>query len=506
MSTPSVHRLPTKSYQATQGVDVQASTLASAYEDIAQVIHGRYRIDALIGEGGMGVVYRAYDLQVDRQVAIKLIRRDCLSDQKFLIRFRRELEITSQFRHPSTIRVYEHGETQYDGRPYMVMELLTGQSLADLLTTKQRLSELDALEYARQIAESLSEAHEHEIFHRDLKPENIFIETVGVSTIIKVLDFGIAGSFDGSRLTQAGEVFGTPEYMSPEQCNGHPLDHRTDIYSLGCILYEMIEGQAPFLADTPMATMLRHVRSKLTPPRHCHPQTAKLLQMALRKDRGKRIQSAGQFAKLICETMEEVRASQKSLLLPEESSTLNSQLTSHTQFPSSSLTQATTVLPSVSSTDAKSLPASYPPNSGRFFVLTLAAAAAILVGIFVFSQSTVSESEEPETGPHTASSKVEPAAHEPQQSSAGALPNTRPLVTSNVEGASVFVDSELQCKTPCEVEIPVGDDRNHEIRLSHEGYMDVVYNWRPASVTDVLPPLPPMLPVQEEITVDNRRP
>ncbi|MCA9708988.1 MAG: serine/threonine protein kinase, partial [Myxococcales bacterium] len=209
----------------------------SISDEIGHMLRGRYQITDIIGEGGMGVVYEAWDTQVERKVAIKLVRSDTTTDRKFITRFRRELEITSQLRHPSTIRVFEHGELE-DGRPYMVMELLTGESLADRLE-RGRVPEMEALQIARQVAESLSEAHEHGVFHRDLKPDNIFIETVGVSKVVKVLDFGIAGGVDATRLTQAGEVFGTPQYMSPEQCNGLPLDHRTDIYSLAVILYEM---------------------------------------------------------------------------------------------------------------------------------------------------------------------------------------------------------------------------------------------------------------------------
>ncbi|HWB74325.1 MAG TPA: serine/threonine-protein kinase, partial [Nannocystaceae bacterium] len=275
-------------------------------DDIGRTIAGRYRITDVIGEGGMGVVYEAWDAQVERKCAIKLVRAESTTDRKFLSRFRRELEITSQLRHPSTIRVFEHGETD-DGRPYMVMELLTGESLADRME-RGAIPEMEALQIARQVAESLSEAHEHGVFHRDLKPDNIFIETVGVSKVVKVLDFGIAGGVDATRLTQAGEVFGTPQYMSPEQCNGLPLDHRTDIYSLGCILYEMIEGRPPFSAETPMATMLKHVRAKVPAPRKSSTETARVMLMALRKDRAKRIQTAGRFAELIGHCIGHLRA------------------------------------------------------------------------------------------------------------------------------------------------------------------------------------------------------
>ena len=129
-----------------------------------------------------------------------------------------------------------------------------------------------------------------------------------MSKVVKVLDFGIAGGVDATRLTQAGEVFGTPQYMSPEQCNGLPLDHRTDIYSLGCILYEMIEGRPPFSAETPMATMLKHVRAKVPAPRRAGTETARVMLMSLRKDRSKRIQTAGRFAELIGHCIGALRA------------------------------------------------------------------------------------------------------------------------------------------------------------------------------------------------------
>lgn len=272
--------------------------------DVGATIGGRYQITAIIGEGGMGIVYEAWDPQVNRKVAIKLLRSDS-SDPTYLTRFRRELDVTSKLRHPSTIRVFEHGETE-DGRPFMVMELLTGHSLADRLE-EGPLGEAEAIRIAQQVAESLSEAHEFGVYHRDLKPDNIFLETVGVSKVAKVLDFGIAGGEKSSRLTQAGEVFGTPQYMSPEQCNGQRLDHRTDIYSLACILYEMIEGRPPFAAETPMATMLQHVRTKVPAMRTAAPTTAKVVLMGLHKDRNKRVQTAGRFSELLGDCLDHLR-------------------------------------------------------------------------------------------------------------------------------------------------------------------------------------------------------
>ncbi len=445
-------------------------------DDLGRTIASRYRITDVIGEGGMGVVYEAWDAQVERKVAIKLVRSDSTSDRKFLSRFRRELEITSQLRHPSTIRVFEHGETE-DGRPYMVMELLTGESLADRLE-RGSIPEMEALQVARQVAESLSEAHEHGVFHRDLKPDNIFIETVGVSKVVKVLDFGIAGGVDATRLTQAGEVFGTPQYMSPEQCNGLPLDHRTDIYSLACILYEMIEGRPPFSAETPMATMLKHVRAKVPAPRRASTETARVMLMGLRKDRAKRIQTAGRFAELIGHCIGALRAMKEGR--PPDSSKVMSvaqHSTGSMQIPASM--PATAPMPSgraVGNVDKK----------GLLIVLGLGGLALLLVVVLVFGDLGNGKRTE-QTTPPPSTTTSEPATTQPKS-----YPFNRALVRANVPGAKVFVDGTVQCETPCEIKVPVGDETSHEIRLQKDGYVDVVQNWRPKNVGEPLPPLPDM--------------
>ena len=455
-------------------------------EDIGKTIgsNGRYRILDVIGEGGMGVVYEAHDIQVDRQVAIKLVRRECLTDSKFVTRFRRELEVTSQLRHPSTIRVYEHGETE-DGRPYMVMELLTGQSLAERLE-QGRIPEFQALQFARQIAESLSEAHEHGIFHRDLKPDNIFIETVGVTTVIKVLDFGIAGGVDALKLTRAGEVFGTPQYMSPEQCNGTDLDHRTDIYSLGCILYEMLEGKPPFSAESPMATMLKHVRTKVPTPRHASPATVKLLQLALRKDRSKRIQSAGRFAELIGQALGAVRAAEEGRSIPELSGALAASAVHTGAFapinsgPNPAANRATM----------------HPGNVGQSKLPLLLMGLGVLGLVVTIAALLASDGSEP-------GAVVDPKAAEAKaevDSDVG-LPMCRPVIRSNIEAAHVQVDGKSVCMTPCEITVPVGDNKTHEIRLSKPGYIDVFQQWRPLTVTDQPPPFPDLRPVASTIEV-----
>ncbi|MFZ6179291.1 protein kinase domain-containing protein [Nannocystis pusilla] len=456
-----------------------SSTLEVSFnEDVGRVINGRYELLGVIGEGGMGVVFEAHDHRVDRRVAIKLVRRECLTDSKFIIRFRRELEVTAQLRHPSTIRVFEHGECE-DGRPYMVMELLTGTSLCERLE-QGKIPELQALQFAKQIAESLSEAHENGIFHRDLKPDNIFIETVGVSTVVKVLDFGIAGGVDAMRLTRAGEVFGTPQYMSPEQCNGTDLDHRTDIYSLGCILYEMIEGKPPFSAESPMATMLKHVRAKVPTPRNGSQFTAKLLQLALRKDRTKRIQSAGRFAELVGQAIGAVRAAEEGRVvhIPELSN------------------QHTGPFAAVGTPQRVTMNGALPPQESNrnLFIAIGVGVAVLLVGIALIFRG--GDERGGDDAPAPVEAKAAPSGSE-------GLPKNRAIIKANIEGASVHVDGAFQCKSPCEITVPVGDNRSHEIRLTLDGYIDVVQNWRPLTVTDSLPPFPDLKPISPVLEVKS---
>ncbi len=456
--------------------------------DVGKKIAGRYKITDVIGEGGMGVVYEAWDTQVERKVAIKLVRSDT-TDRKFLSRFRRELEITSKLRHPSTIRVFEHGETK-DGRPYMVMELLTGESLADRLE-QGPLDEMEALQIARQAAESLSEAHEHGVFHRDLKPDNIFIETVGVSKVVKVLDFGIAGGVDATRLTQAGEVFGTPQYMSPEQCNGLPLDHRTDIYSLGCILYEMLEGRPPFAAETPMATMLKHVRAKVPTPRNASKETAKVVLMGLRKDRSKRIQTAGRLAELVGQCIGYLRTGGEGRSNRLDSGPSSGQLAASsaisTGHPAITLGGALGRTGNSSALPTGPVPGFAEDRRGRTIAIGLGLLAIGLVVAMFFGDMSSGPSTDSDDGNKAVASDSESGVNSPEK-----LPMNRALVQTNVEGALVYVDDKYQCDTPCEVKVPVGDGLSHEIRAKKEGYVDLVKVWKPKSVAEPLPKLAPM--------------
>lgn len=234
---------------------------------IGTVLLGRYEVLRRIGAGGMGTVYVGRQQTVNREVALKVLKRDLMESEPIRERFRREAAILAKLRHPNTVQLIDYGETP-DGVAVMVMELLVGQPLSDRLKDMGPMPILDVLTLGIEIARALAEAHEGGLVHRDLKPANIFLVEVAKQVHAKVLDYGIARMLDeaSTRLTSTGQVFGTPRYMSPEQALATAeIDSRSDLYSLALILYECLAGQPPFVAQTSLQYMSAH--STLAPPK-----------------------------------------------------------------------------------------------------------------------------------------------------------------------------------------------------------------------------------------------
>jgi serine/threonine-protein kinase len=261
---------------------------------IGQVV-GRYRILERVGLGGMATVYKGYDPTMDRYVAIKIPREDLTRDPTFRARFTQEARTLARLEHPHILPVHDFGEDA--GHFYLVMRFVDGSTLRDLMV-KRRLPLAQVLRLVGQVADALAYAHRNKVIHRDIKPSNILVDPDGSALLT---DFGIAKLLEAApHLTGTGESLGTPNYMSPEQVRGQPVDGRTDIYSLGVVLYEAATGRCPFVAETPLAVALMHVTDPLPLPRRVDPAVPdaveRIILQALAKDPAHRFQSAADFA------------------------------------------------------------------------------------------------------------------------------------------------------------------------------------------------------------------
>lgn len=263
---------------------------------IGRTIDERYRVEALLGEGGMGLVYRVTHTRLNKPLAIKILRRENTRDQEVLARFRREAESASAIGHQHIVDIHDFGMLA-DGSTYFAMEYLEGRDLIEAMDAAQRMPEERALRIAIQICKALGAAHQAGIVHRDLKPENVFLtHRHDTDDFVKILDFGIAKVANGpKRLTREGEVLGTPHYMSPEQCEGENVDHRTDIYALGVLLYEMLTGHVPHDADTMMGILTKHMYEDPIPPKirvpHVSDDVEQIIMRCLEKKPERRYQT-----------------------------------------------------------------------------------------------------------------------------------------------------------------------------------------------------------------------
>jgi serine/threonine protein kinase len=258
---------------------------------------GRYEIKSELGRGGMATVYRAFDSSFDREVAIKVLPREFLHNPQFIDRFQREIKTIAQLEHPAIVQVYDVGE--HEGVPFFVMRFMPGGSLSDMIK-KGRFNPQDTARIVERLASALSYAHRKGVIHRDLKPDNILFNEDGYPFIS---DFGIAKISEAhTNLTGSG-IIGTPAYMSPEQATGDALDHRSDVYGLGVIVYQMLSGQQPYNADTPMGVAIKHVTDPVPDIRLVIPELSEevgeVIKKVLAKNRDERYSSAIEFARAL---------------------------------------------------------------------------------------------------------------------------------------------------------------------------------------------------------------
>ena len=271
MVDPSKNRSSSSALSGGKGRVTKESILQQSTLQPGSVVAGRYRVDAVLGVGGMGAVYAATQLNISRKVALKIVRPDLSGDPMMAARFEREARAASAVHHPNVVVVHEFGRAD-DGTLFMTMELLSGEPLSARLKREGRLPAKEAARIIAEVAAALEVAHKAGVVHRDLKPDNVFLLSTGG---VKVLDFGIARilerrdeeghEVDSSALTEVGQMLGTPRYMSPEAVARMPVGPPADLYALGCILFEMLCGRHVFTESVPALLMAQHLKEK--PPR-----------------------------------------------------------------------------------------------------------------------------------------------------------------------------------------------------------------------------------------------
>ncbi len=273
--------------------------------EVPKLLGGRYEVGELLGRGGMAEVHRGHDSRLGRQVAIKMLRSELARDQTFLTRFRREAQSAAGLNHASIVAVYDHGEdllTETGGAqvkvPYIVMEFVDGKTLRQVLTERGTLPPTEALRITEGVLDALGYSHRNGIVHRDIKPANVMVAADGS---IKVMDFGIARALADANatMTQTSAVIGTAQYLSPEQAQGQSVDERSDLYSTGCLLFELLTGRPPFLGESPVSIAYQHVGEPPVPPSRVVEGISEDLDAvvlhSLAKPRDARYQTAGEF-------------------------------------------------------------------------------------------------------------------------------------------------------------------------------------------------------------------
>ncbi|RVW07757.1 Stk1 family PASTA domain-containing Ser/Thr kinase [Prescottella agglutinans] len=436
-------------------------------------LSSRYELGEILGFGGMSEVHLGRDLRLSRDVAIKVLRADLARDPTFYLRFRREAQNAAALNHPAIVAVYDTGEAETDAGPlpYIVMEYVDGDTLRDILRAEGPMAPRRAMEVIADVCAALDFSHRNGIVHRDMKPANIMINRAGA---VKVMDFGIARAMaDGqSTMTQTAAVIGTAQYLSPEQARGDQVDARSDVYSLGCVLYELLTGEPPFKGDSPVAVAYQHVREDPKTPSLVNPAVPRALDSvilkAMSKNPANRYQSAAEMRSDLVRVLGGQRPSAPMVMTAEDRTTILGAVDGGTSTSSgyqaepartATATAAPTVIP----------PADPPKKKNTTRNVLIAVAALVVVGIIgAFAASLLSTPEKVPV-PNVAGRSVQEAETMLRNAKLDSTIQTRPdpvVANGNVIGTNPAAGTSVDENSTVTLQVSSGPEQVQVPKLS----------------------------------------